>query len=178
MILNRRTFNGLLSSAVLEAATRPAAAALPKRYNILMITNDQHRADCLGCMGNPVIKTPNADKIANEGVLFRRHYVQAPQCVPSRSALHTGRYPHVNRTPTNRYHLPPTERTIASILNAQGYETAAVGELPFAPTKFLGGFSKILASPPDYDVFLSAHGWSGPDMPAEHKRLLQERDKA
>ena len=176
MKLDRRTFAGMLSSAVLGVATPAALAAPQKRLSILMITNDQHRADCLGCMGNPVLRTPHTDRLASEGVLFARHYVQAPQCVPSRSALHTGRYPHVNRTPTNLYQLPPAEHTLASILNDHAYDTATVGELPFAPTNFLGGFRQVLASPPDYDAFLAGKGWAGPVLPPEHRRLLAERD--
>lgn len=177
MIIDRRTFSSLLTSAVLGAVATPATAKPSGRPNILMITNDQHRADCLGCMGNPVIKTPHTDKLAKEGVLFTRHYVQAPQCVPSRSALHTGRYPHVNRTPSNAYHLPPTERTIASILNSNGYDTATVGELPFAPTEFLGGFQRVLARPDDYDAFLESQGWRGQRMSEDRKRLLEQKEK-
>ena len=130
----------MLASGVLApTVARLFAATAPLRWNVLIITNDQHRADCLGCMGNPVILTPNIDSLARQGVIFERHFVQAPQCVPSRSALHTGRYPHVNRTPTNIYRLPETEETLANILGRNGYTAATVGELPFAPTKFLGG---------------------------------------
>ena len=59
--MNRREF--LQSSAL-------AAQAIPARPNLILITNDQHRADSLGCMGNPVIRTPNLDRLANDGVLF------------------------------------------------------------------------------------------------------------
>jgi arylsulfatase A-like enzyme len=64
--------------------------------------------------------------------------------VPSRSAFHTSRYPHVNRTPGNLYRLPDGERTLAAVLNENGYLTATTGELPFAPTSALGGFREIL----------------------------------
>jgi len=106
-------------------------------------------------MGNPVIRTPNMDRLAGEGVMFESNYVQCPQCVPSRSAIHTGRYPHVNRTPSNMYRLPDTEETLASILRRQGYLTAAIGDEPFAPTKAMGGFEKLYASDSDYNAFLS-----------------------
>src|SRR5437867_8173343 len=123
MQITRREFSSMLSASALATITKPFPISDSPRWNVLIITNDQHRADCLGCMGNPVIQTPHVDRLAKEGVLFEQHFVQAPQCVPSRSALHTGRYPHVNRTPSNLYRLPETEETLATILGRQGYLT-------------------------------------------------------
>lgn len=144
-----------------SAASLLAAADQPK-WNLLIITNDQHRADCLGCYGNPVIRTPHTDRLASEGVRFGNHFVHAPQCVPSRCSLHTGRYPHVHRVPTNSYVLPESEETLAKVLNRQGYGTACVGELPFAPQPYVGGFQQVLASNPEYDRFLASHGLKVP----------------
>jgi arylsulfatase A-like enzyme len=136
-----------------------AAAAAPSRPNLLIITNDQHRADSLGCMGNPVIQTPHTDRLAAQGALFLNHFVQAPQCVPSRVSLATGRYPHVHRTPSNAYKLFPDELTLAQILNSAGYRTAAVGEMPFAPQSETGGFTQILASGRHHAALLQQNGW-------------------
>jgi len=112
----------------------------------------------VGCYGNPLIRTPNTDRLAAEGTRFANHFVHAPQCVPSRVSMHTGRYPHVHRVPTNAYQIPESEVTLAKVLNGQGYRTACVGELPFAPRADLGGFQQSLASNPEYDKFLAAHG--------------------
>ncbi len=142
----------------LSAGAAPLVAAQP--LNLLIITNDQHRADSLGCAGNPVVKTPNLDRLARDGVQFESNFVQCPQCVPSRSAMHTGRYPHTNRTPTNLYRLSDREETLAMILNRSGYLTATTGDLPFAPTKFLGGFQTVLPS--------------GEKMPGGHAALRQQ----
>jgi arylsulfatase A-like enzyme len=152
-MLTRREFAGAL-------ATLASAPAQTPRLNLLLITNDQLRADGLGAMGNPVIRTPNLDRLAAEGTLFENYFVQCPQCVPSRSAMHTGRYPHVNRTPTNLYRLPDSEQTLAAILGRNGYETAVVGELPFAPTNFLGGFSKVVAGYTEYEASLLMGGYA------------------
>jgi arylsulfatase len=76
-------------------------------------------------------------------VRFANHYVQAPQCVPSRGSLHTGRYPHVHRAFTNRFRLSDREQTIARVLGERGYVTASVGEKPFAPNNSIGGFQRI-----------------------------------
>lgn len=143
-------------------AARAAAASEPKKWNLLIITNDQHRADCLGCYGNRVIRTPNVDRLASQGRRFANYFVQAPQCVPSRVSLHTGRYPHVHRVPTNSYLLPESEQTLARTLNAEGYRTACVGEMPFAPRAYTGGFQQVLASNPEYNRSLAAHGLSTP----------------
>ncbi|MCM8759657.1 MAG: sulfatase-like hydrolase/transferase, partial [Candidatus Omnitrophica bacterium] len=51
--------------------------------NILLIFADQMRWDCLGCAGNPVIKTPNLDKLAHSGILFRNAFSPKPICVPA-----------------------------------------------------------------------------------------------
>jgi arylsulfatase len=156
---SRRQFLG-------AAAAGLAVAAPPDpKWNLLIITNDQHRADCVGCYGNPVVRTPNTDRLAAEGVRFDQHYVHAPQCVPSRVSLHTGRYPHTHRVPTNSYLLPDSEQTIAKVLNAQGYRTACVGEMPFAPRAYTGGFQNVLANNKDYDRFLASHNLKFP--PAE-----------
>jgi arylsulfatase A-like enzyme len=153
-----------------------ASAAVPaladgRPWNLLLITNDQHRFDCLGASGNPVIRTPNMDRLAQEGVLLESHYVQCPQCVPSRAAMHTGRYPHVNRTPGNLYRLPDTEETLAAILNRRGYTTAAVGDEPFAPTNAMGGFQELYAGDRDYQAFIEKAGWGA--RAAEHRGRLK-----
>src|SRR5437868_5039298 len=152
-MLTRREFAGCLAGLT-------AASAQSPRLNVLLITNDQFRGDCLGAMGNRVIRTPHLDRLAAEGAIFEQYYVQCPQCVPSRSAMHTGRYPHVNRTPSNVYRLPETEQTLATILGRHGYTTAVVGELPFAPTNFLGGFQQVVAGFTEYEASLLTGGYA------------------
>ncbi len=61
-----------------------------KRPNILFLMSDQHRADCVGADGNPVIHTPNMDRIAHEGVRFACAYTSTPTCTPARAGLLTG----------------------------------------------------------------------------------------
>ncbi|WP_458576286.1 sulfatase-like hydrolase/transferase [Aliamphritea spongicola] len=51
--------------------------------NVLLITADQWRGSCLSALGHPVVKTPNLDRLASEGVTFTRHYSQATPCSPS-----------------------------------------------------------------------------------------------
>src|SRR5690242_10029281 len=140
----RRQFLGHAAAASFAAAPIAAAQATAARPNLLLVTFDQLRADCLGCYGNPVIHTPNIDRLAQRGVLFRNHFSPAPQCVPSRMTIHTGRYPHTHRTLLNSYQIPDDEPTLARILGGLGYDTAVTGERPFAPREQLGGFTKRL----------------------------------
>ena len=55
-----------------------------KRPNFLVIMTDQHRADHLGCYGNPHVRTPNIDGIARNGIRFEHFYVACPICMPNR----------------------------------------------------------------------------------------------
>ena len=74
--------------------------------------------------------------------------------------MHTGRYPHTNRTPSNLFRLPDSEKTLATILGGQGYTTAVVGELPFAPTNVMGGFQQLVAGYTEYQASLLTGGWA------------------
>ncbi|MGY8720231.1 MAG: sulfatase-like hydrolase/transferase, partial [Verrucomicrobiia bacterium] len=64
----------------------------PSPMNVLLITSDQQRWDCLGRL-NSAIKTPNLDRLADRGILFDRAYTVNPVCTPSRCSLLTGQYP-------------------------------------------------------------------------------------
>src|SRR5262245_9420582 len=70
-----------------------SAQAQTARLNVLLVLSDDHSAPHVGAYGNADIKTPNLDAFAKEGMRFNRAYVAAPQCVPSRAALMTGRSP-------------------------------------------------------------------------------------
>ena len=74
-----------------------------KRPNILFINVDQMHADALSALGNPYLETPNLDRLAREGVTFRRSYCAMPQCVPARSTWMSGGMPTENGALTNAY---------------------------------------------------------------------------
>ena len=103
--------------------------------NLLWIMTDQHRADCLGCMGHPAIHTPNIDWIAAEGVLFENAFCQSPVCMSSRASLFTGRYPTTVRV-RGMGVLPPAETTLPEWLQRQGYVTGAFGKVHFTPEQY------------------------------------------
>jgi choline-sulfatase len=101
---------------------------MAKKPNIILLFPDQHRGDTMGCVGHPVIITPNLDRLAAEGVVFRRCSTNSPLCVPARSTLVTGQYVNQhgawdNSAPADRY--GPSH--VRNIRNA-GYHTALIGK--------------------------------------------------
>lgn len=69
--------------------------------NVLLITLDQFRGDCLSLAGHPVVRTPNLDRLASSGTWLSRHYSQAAPCSPGRACLYTGTYQFNNRVVGN-----------------------------------------------------------------------------
>ena len=96
---------------------------------VLLITDDQGYGD-LGVHGNPVIKTPNLDRLAGESIRLDDYHV-APTCSPTRAALLTGRWQNrtgVWYTIMGRSMLRMNEVTLADMLAGAGYETAMIGK--------------------------------------------------
>jgi arylsulfatase A-like enzyme len=99
----------------------------PRRKNILLITFDQWRADCLSAVGHPCLKTPHLDALAADGVLFRRHYTQASPCGPARASLFTGLYLHNHRSLRNGTPLDDRHANLARELRGGGYDPVLFG---------------------------------------------------
>ena len=99
-----------------------------QRPNILFIMPDQLRAQALGCMGNSDVKTPNIDRLAAEGMLFKQTFANTPVCCPARANLLTGKYAHRNGMVANDLRLRETETTLAELLKQAGYQTGFIGK--------------------------------------------------
>ncbi len=117
----RLTFASLLFAVAAFAADKP---------NIILIYSDDHGWADLGVQGSDKdIRTPNLDAMARDGVRFTRGYVSAPQCVPSRAGVLTGRYQQrFGVEDNNKGPLPLEQLTIAERLKAAGYVTGQVGK--------------------------------------------------
>ena len=116
------------SAGKLEPGTQP---------NIIIIFADDLGYGDLGCYGNPTIRTPHLDRMANEGMKFTQFYTGASVCSPSRAALLTGRLPIRFGMASSRRRvlfpfstsgIPQDEITLAEALREVGYATAAVGK--------------------------------------------------
>ena len=106
---------------------------MTKRPNFLFFITDQQRADWLGCYGHPVLKTPNIDAIADQGVRFENFYTASPVCMPNRASLLTGRYPSLHGLRYNGCILPENAVTFVDLLGDTGYHTAAIGKSHLQP---------------------------------------------
>ncbi len=109
----------------------PAARAdTAKRPNIVFILVDDIRWDAFGCTGHPWVKTPNIDRLAKEGALFKNFFVSIPLCSPSRASYLTGQYPHKHGVIDNKNHNELSHKlvTFPRLLHDAGYETAYVGK--------------------------------------------------
>ncbi|HIE52632.1 MAG TPA: DUF229 domain-containing protein [Armatimonadetes bacterium] len=131
--MNRRQFLEALGIASLGLAFGPptgrAAKSKPlRRPNILLLFPDQWRRQALGCYGDPVVRTPNLDRLGREGVIFDRCYTTNPVCTPARASLLTGRYPHQTGLIRNNLRLPAQEVTLAECLRQAGYVTGYIGK--------------------------------------------------
>jgi arylsulfatase A-like enzyme len=104
------------------------SAAVPAKPNVLVILLDDLRWDALGYAGHPHVKTPQIDRIAREGVNFRKAFATTSLCSPSRASLLTGVYAHRHGVTNNFTELPSGLETFPKILQRGGYTTAYVGK--------------------------------------------------
>jgi arylsulfatase A-like enzyme len=147
---------------VTAGLSQRAALAAEHHPNILFLVCDEYRHDCLGVEGHPIVKTPNFDKLANDGVRLRQAYVAAPVCSPSRATLFTGRYPQVHGVTTNNMAFAPGEVVLPELLRKQGYTTGIVGKLHLQDHAAWFDYDQIdtEGSSAEYRAFLAAKGKS------------------
>lgn len=144
---------------------------------MLWIYTDEHRADMLGCMGKyPWLKTPNLDYLAREGVLFRNHHINAPQCTPSRVSAFTSLYPHqsgvLDISANFREQAWPQELvSFPECFERNGYRTANFGKV-HAPEH------RIFQESEEFEMFKEEAGYfslgRGYD-PEEHEIVMAKR---
>jgi len=95
--------------------------------NVLLITADQWRGDCLGSAGHAHVSTPNMDALAREGVRFTRHYANAAPCAPARASLYTGLYQMNHRVVANGTPLAGRHDNLAKAARRAGYAPVLFG---------------------------------------------------
>jgi len=141
-----------------------------RRPNVLFILTDQQRFDTLGAINNPVIRTPNLDRLSREGVAFTSAYTPSPVCVPGRCSLIYGQYPYHTGCYDNGFLFPEDGRqTFFGALTEAGYRTHGIGKCHFTREPFgLRGFQtreiqeEMVRDPntDDYLTYLHEHGFA------------------
>jgi len=127
---------GLVSLAARERpglAKQPAHNAYKDKPNIVLFLADDQGIDDVGCYGNSVIRTPNIDRLAAEGLRFNLAFTSTAMCSPSRSALYTGLYPHRNGCHPNHSSIKPGVKTLPGYLAPLGYRVGLAGKVHVKP---------------------------------------------
>ncbi len=139
---------------------------MSEKPNVLFILSDQHNAKVLGCKGHPDVKTPNLDRLAEEGVRFDNAITQNPICTPSRVCWHSGQYCHnhgyYGLSGPNPGGLP----AVFGRFRQAGYRTAAMGKI-HCPEYWIED---------DCDVFHETCGCSIAGRSAAYAAYLEERE--
>lgn len=167
-----RIKSGILAVAITVAPVLVAAKSQP---NVLLLVTDQHAADAMSCwQGDRHLHTPHIDSLAARGVLFTRAYVANPICVPSRTAMFTGRYPHETGVQNNdRHPIDPAKfPTLGTLFRQAGYVTGFVGKwhvpIPIADP---------VASGFEYTANLRNNGADAATPPAVAEFLRRKHDQ-
>jgi len=111
--------------------------------NLLLIMSDEHSREVAGCYGNPIVRTPNLDALADRGVVFENAYCNSPICVPSRASLATGDYVHRTGYWDS---AAPYDGRIPSWhhrVRDAGHEMVSIGKLHFRSADDDNGFSDV-----------------------------------
>ena len=147
--MNRREFLRAVGLAAATTLSGRLEATGARRPNILFIMTDQQFADTLSCtIGSEYIRTPNIDSIGARGMLFTKAYCANPLCVPNRTSIFTGRYPHEHGKQINSTKAIDAKEfpNIGMVLRKAGYSTGYFGKwhLPYP-------FKKATAENSGYD---------------------------
>jgi len=131
---------GLVCSALLQTASASASASEQQQPNILFVFADDHATHSISAYGSKINKTPNIDKLASEGMLFRSAFATNSICGPSRAVILTGKHSHKNGFMNNEWggDFNGSQQTFPKLLQKAGYQTSLIGKwhLYSEPTGF------------------------------------------
>ena len=138
---------------------------------ILLVTADQQRHDALGCNGGTVARTPVIDRLAAEGINYRRAHNQNVVCMPARATMISGQHVRSHGVTMNGIPLPEDTPDIARLLKEQGgYRTALIGKAHFEPSSAPGG--------PYFENYAAARGLTGPHRGFDRMELCGHTGRA
>ena len=152
LIIISAYFGLILAGCSEKKETGLASQKLIDRPNIILFVADDHGTDAIGAYGNSVIKTPNLDKLAAEGVRFNNAYCTSASCAASRSVILTGQYGHATGSygHVHDYHHFSTYdgiRSLPVLLEEEGYATARIGKYHVAPESVYHFEQELKADP-------------------------------
>ena len=157
----------MLSGILFSDCHRNAPVKSEDRPNIIFIMTDDHAYQAISTYGSILMKTPNIDRLAEEGMRFDQAFVTNSICAPSRAVALTGKFSHLNGLKDNLDAFDSTQVTFPKILQANKYQTAIVGKwhLKTQPTGF--DYWKVLPDQGDYyhpefitpDGIVKEHGY-------------------
>jgi choline-sulfatase len=119
-------------------------ALAKSKPNLLLLMSDQHRADWMGCDGNAAVKTPALDRLAAEGIRFRRAYSSTPTCTPARAGLLTGMSPWKHGMLGYGRVADKYPAEMPRVLRDAGYQTLGIGKMHWTPQRHLHGFHQTI----------------------------------
>src|SRR5688500_4785624 len=134
----------LLISCLTLICVASATRAQTTRPNIIFIFSDDHAAHAISAYGSKINKTPNIDRIAAEGLLFRNCFVTNSICTPSRATILTGKYSHLNGAYNVGDRFDGAQQTFPKLLQQAGYQTAVVGKWPLSGDPSVRDYWNIL----------------------------------
>jgi len=124
---------------------------MTKPMNLIFIMSDEHNKNMLGCYGHSVVKTPNLDKLAEDGVKFNNAYCNSPVCVPSRASVATGKFVHEIENWDNADPYIGETESWGHRLTEQGYKVVTIGKLHYRQDEDDTGFPDQRLSMHVYD---------------------------
>ena len=133
-----------------------SAKAKKDAPNILVIQADQLTPGVLPAYGHPLVKTPNIDALAENGVVFESMYCNFPLCVPSRASMMAGRFAHKIASWDNATEMPASLPTLAHYLRSAGYHTVLSGKMHFIGPDQVHGFTERIST----DIYPANFAWT------------------
>jgi choline-sulfatase len=179
--INRREFVTAVGAAAASLVAsrsllgQTTASAPVKRPNILLIMSDEHDPAITACYGDKVVRTPNLDRLAAEGITFDAAYTTSPLCVPARLSFTAGKYASRCGAWSNNSMLPSDDYpSLPRILGQTGYQSYLAGKMHYDATHRYG-FTELYPAPTNHNYMTGTGQRRDPENAAINTKVWQDR---